>query len=239
MVLNFAHRGSLTEAPENTLPAFEKALEHGAQALELDVQLTKDDKLIVCHDHKLTRFNKEANGRIRDYTLEEIKQIDVGTSFAQEFSGVTLPTLEEVLAMCPRDVKLNIEIKNIPVIYPWIEELLINCLKKNNRTENVLISSFDHTSLKRVQEIAPEIELGMLIYYRMLEPWKYAQNSGLNISSIHPNQVYTDRKFVEHCKAAGFKVYPFTVNSIERYEELIAAGVDGLFSNNPKIFSEK
>lgn len=236
MVLNFAHRGSLTEAPENTLPAFQKAIDHGAKALELDVQLTKDDHLIVCHDHKLTRFNKDATGLIKDYTLEEIKKVDVGASFSKEFSGVTLPTLKEVLAICPKDIKLNIEIKNIPIIYNWIEELLINCLTKNKRMQNVLISSFDHVALKRVQEIAPDIELGMLFYYRMLNPWEYAKNSGLNITSIHPNQIYTDQAFVENCKAFGYKVYPFTVNNLERYKELVDFGVDGVFSNEPKIF---
>ncbi len=240
MLLNFAHRGALTEAPENTVPAFEKALAHGAHALELDVQLTKDDQLVVCHDHKLTRFNKEAKGRIRDYTLEELKKVDIGASFpGGAFAGVTVPTLEEVLAICPENIKLNIEIKNIPVIYPWIEELLINCLINNNRMQNTVISSFDHTALKRVREIAPEIELGMLFYYRMLEPWKYAANSGLNITSIHPNQVYTDREFIAHCHASGFQVYPFTVNSMQRYEELVDLGVDGVFSNEPGVFGSR
>jgi len=236
MILNFAHRGSLTEAPENTLPAFQKALDHGAQGLELDVQLTKDDNLVVCHDHNLTRFNKDARGRVKDYTLKEIKKIDVGASFSEEFRDTTVPTLEEILEICPGDVKLNIEIKNIPVIYHWIEELLINCLQKNGRMHNVVISSFDHVALKRVQEIAPDMELGMLFYYRMLEPWKYAKNSGLHITSIHPNQLYVDREFVEQCKAAGYKVFPFTVNDVKRYEELVDFGVDGVFSNEMGIF---
>src|SRR5699024_5022529 len=153
-------------------------------------------------------------GRVKDYTLKEIKKIDVGASFSEEFRDTTVPTLEEILEACPDDVKLNIEIKNIPVIYHWIEELLINCLQKNGRMHNVVISSFDHVALKRVQEIAPDMELGMLFYSRLPEPWKYAKNSGLYITSIHTYQLYVDREFVDHCKAGGYEVFLFLVNGV-------------------------
>lgn len=236
MVLNFAHRGSLTDAPENTLQAFQKAIDHGTRAIELDVQLTKDDHLVVCHDHKFTNYNKQINGRIRDFTLTEIKQIDVGSAFSQSFKGVTLPTLEEVLAICPSEMKLNIEIKNIPVIYAGIEEILLDCLRKYDRLDNVLISSFDHEALEKIQQLEPDLELGMLFYYRILRAWEYAKNSGLNISSIHPNNVYTDHQFIQNCQKNGYKVYPYTVNSVSRYEELVDYGVDGVFSNNARIF---
>ncbi|MEN1967758.1 glycerophosphodiester phosphodiesterase family protein [Lentibacillus sp. N15] len=236
MALNFAHRGSLTEAPENTLPAFQKAMGHGAQALELDVQLTKDQQLIICHDHKLSRFNKEAVGLIKDFTLAEIKNIDVGSAFSEEYQGTTLITLDELLEICPSDLLLNIEIKNIPVIYPGIERLLLNCLQRHNRLDNVIISSFDHVALANVQQLAPDMPLGMLFYYRILRAWEYVKASGLRIQSIHPNQVYVDQTFVQECKRLGYKVYPYTVNAVERYKELLSFGVDGVFSNEPGIF---
>ncbi|SDQ14537.1 glycerophosphodiester phosphodiesterase [Virgibacillus salinus] len=236
MTLNFAHRGSLTEAPENTLPAFKKAIRHGTKALELDVQLSKDNHLVVCHDHKFSRFNKDVEGLIKDYSIEEIKQIDIGSAFGDEYIGVTLPTLEEVLKICPPDLLLNIEIKNIPVIYDGIEQILLDTLHEHDRLKNLVISSFDHVALKKVQEINSNIQLGMLFYYRILNPWDYANTSGLNISSIHPNQVYVDQTFVQECKQNGYSVYPFTVNNVGRYEELLEYGVDGVFSNEPEIF---
>lgn len=239
MVINFAHRGSLTEAPENTIPAFQKAIDHGAKAIELDVQLTKDNQLIVCHDHKLSRFNKAEKGLIKDYTLAEIKQIDVGSSFSEAFAGTTLATLDEVLDICPKELLLNIEIKNIPVIYDGIEYILLKCLSDHERFEQIIISSFDHIALQKVQEITPSMPLGMLFYYRAVNPWNYAKNSGLNITSIHPNNVYTDRAFIENCKASGYQVYPYTVNDAQRYAELVEYGVDGVFSNNPEIFKQQ
>ncbi|MFD1363681.1 glycerophosphodiester phosphodiesterase [Lentibacillus salinarum] len=236
MVLNFAHRGSLTEAPENTLPAFQKAIDHGAKAIELDVQLSKDNRLVVSHDHKFTRFNKDVTGLIKDYTLAEIKQIDVGSTFGEAYSGTSLPALEEVLTICPKNIRLNIEIKNIPVIYEGIEQILLDTLTAYNRTQNVIISSFDHVALQTVQTINPSVDLGMLFYYRMLYPWDYAATSGLNIRSLHPNQVYVDQTFVQECKRRGFEIYPFTVNHFERYKELVSFGVDGVFSNEPRVF---
>ncbi|TQS71258.1 glycerophosphodiester phosphodiesterase [Ornithinibacillus gellani] len=238
MVLNFAHRGSLTDAPENTLPAFLHALDHGAKAIELDVQLTKDGALVVCHDHTLKRFNPAATKRIKDCTLAEIKQIDIGSTFSEAYQGLTLATLEEVLDLVPPDVLLNIEIKNIPVLYEGIEQRLLDCLKQYNRMETVIISSFDHVALEKVQQLAPDMDLGMLFHYRILRTWDYVRESGLRIRSIHPNQVYVDQNFVQQCKALGYEVYPYTVLSKSRYEELLSYGVDGTFTNLPSIFGQ-
>ncbi|MDY0404747.1 glycerophosphodiester phosphodiesterase family protein [Virgibacillus sp. 179-BFC.A HS] len=237
MVLNFAHRGSLTEAPENTLSSIKKAVAHKAKGIELDVQLTKDNHLVVIHDHRFKRFNKNY-GLVQAYTLAEIKQIDVGSSFSKEFAGEPLATLAEILEIVPRNTILNIEIKNIPVIYPGIEETLIHCLAEHDRMDHILISSFDHVALKKVQELDPDIPIGMLFYYRLLEPWKYAKNSGLRVASIHPNVVYTDKAFIAACHRYGYKVFPFTVNRMSQYRKLVEWGVDGVFSNNPEIFTQ-
>src|SRR5699024_5713336 len=110
MVLNFAHCGSLTEAQENKLSTVQKALENGEQAIELDVQLTKDEELIVIYDHHLRRFKKQTSKQIKDLTVKEIKNLDIGSAFSPAFKGETLATLDEILALCPKGVLLNIEI---------------------------------------------------------------------------------------------------------------------------------
>lgn len=239
MILNFAHRGSLTEAPENTLPAIQKSIEHGAKGIELDVQLTKDGHMIVVHDQKLTRFNPKYTKWIRDYTLKEIKEIDIGTSFSKQYAGETLATFEEILSIIPRDTILNVEIKNIPIIYDGIEEKLISILRSHNRLDNILISSFDHGALQRIQKLAPEIPLGLLLYYRILNPWEYAKNSGLSLSSVHPHYSYTDKQFIDEFHKLGLKVYPYTVSDMETYQKLLDLGVDGVFTNSPEIFGTK
>lgn len=236
MILNFAHRGSLTEAPENTLSAFEKALEHGARGIECDVQLTKDKQLVVIHDHHFKRLNKQITGRINDYTLAEIKQIDVGSQFSKAYAGEALATLDEVLELVPPDVVLNIEIKNIPIIHEGIEDILINCLANHHREDNLIISSFDHVALENVQKKAPNLLIGLLFYYRLIKPWEYAKRAGLNIYSVHPHAVYLSERLIHQFHASGYKVFPFTVNQEDDYIKLVQAGVDGVFSNNPAIF---
>lgn len=235
MILNFAHRGSLTEAPENTLPAIQKALDHGAKAIEIDVQLTKDHQLIVIHDQSLERFNSVL-GLVKDYTLEELKKIDIGSTFSKDFAGVTLATLDEIMQIVPSNILINIEIKNMPIIYDNIEQLILECLKRYDRLDTVIISSFDHKVLERFQKLAPDCLIGLLFYYRTLKPWNYAKNCGLNVYSIHPNVAHTDEELIKECQNVGYKVYPYTVNMVEKYEELVDWGVDGVFSNNPQIF---
>lgn len=238
MTLNFAHRGSLTEAPENTLSAMKKAIDHGTKAIELDVQLTSDGHLVVIHDHKLRRFNKKVKGLVKDYSLHDLKQIDVGSSFSRAFKDETLATLDEVLELCPKDILLNIEIKNIPVIYEGIEQKVIACLQEHDRLEQIMISSFDHVALYKTQQLKPDIPLGMLFYYRILKPWEYVRSSGLDIYSVHPNIVWTDKETIHACHQLGYKVYPYTVNDENVYRQLVDQGVDGVFTNNPKIFSQ-
>ncbi|WP_175618769.1 glycerophosphodiester phosphodiesterase [Oceanobacillus kimchii] len=236
MVLNFAHRGSLSEAPENSLLSFEKALKQGAKGIELDVQLTKDNVLVVCHDHKLTRFNHSSTELIKNMTWEELKRIDISASFGDTYGPVHVPRLENVLELVPEDIYLNIEIKNIPVLYDGIEERVLSCLSYYNRLNRVIISSFDHVALQKIHALNSHIPLGMLFHYRLLDTWKYVQQSNLPIYSIHLNHVFVDQTFVQYCKQAGYHVYPYTVNDMERYEQLISYGVDGVFSNNPVIF---
>lgn len=239
MVFNFAHRGSLTEAQENTLSAMKKALAHNPQGIELDIQLTKDNHLVVVHDHHFKRLNKDVPGKINEYTLEEIKKIDVGSAFSYEFAGEPLATLDEILQLVPRDVLLNIEIKNIPLLHEGIEKILLDCLDNHNRRDNIIVSSFDHMALETFQGLAPEIPIGLLFYYRFIRPWDYAKMTGLDIYSLHPNGVYMTEELIDSIHKAGYKVYPYTINREGDYEKLVAAGVDGVFSNNPNIFGTK
>src|SRR5690625_177745 len=239
MVLNFAHRGSLTEAPENTVAAINKALQHKAQAIEMDVRLTKDEQLVLIHDHHLKRFNKRAKRDVRDYTLKEIKEIDIGSSLSNEFSYERLATLEEVLAIIPEDVFLNIEIKNTPIVHDHIGTLVLKCLRNYERTKNLMISSFDHGILQQIQKEDPTIPLELLFLHRMIKPWTYVSYSRLNVYSIHPNKIHVTKDFIAQCHNAGYKVYPYTVNDLETYHQFLNWVIDGVFSNNPQIFSAR
>lgn len=235
----FAHRGSLTEAPENTIPSFQHAIEAGAKAIELDVQLTKDDQLVICHDQRIERVDPGHNGLIKDFTLNQLREIDLGVSFSKEYEGVSFAVLNEVLEICPTEVLLNIEIKNTPIVYKNIEDKLMACLQEHHRIENNIVSSLDHLALKRVQKLDPEMKIGMLFQDRILEPWKYAANSGLDVYSLHQRYTFVDEEFVRKSHESGYKVYPWTVDSEYDLKRLFDYGVDGAFTNNPEIFGTK
>ncbi|TCP24085.1 glycerophosphoryl diester phosphodiesterase [Scopulibacillus darangshiensis] len=239
MTIYFAHRGSVTEAPENTLSSFQKALTHGAKFLELDVQLTKDNELIVCHDQRLDRVAKNKKGLIKDFTLAEIKEIDVGSSFSKEYEGEPLATLSEILDICPSEVFLNIEIKNIPIVYEGIEKRVLDCVGHHRTTDQFMVSSFDHLALKRVEVLDPSVKLGLLSMDRLIEPWHYAENCGLNIYSLHPRHVFVDKEYIRESHAAGYKVYPWTVDKFDELDRLLKLDVDGVITNNPEMFGSK
>lgn len=99
-----------------------------------------------------------------------------------------------------------------------------------------MISSFDHVSLQYVQKEAPMIPLGLLFEHRIIKPWNYAKASGLDVYSIHPKKIHVDKEFVVSCHEAGYKVFPFTVNDIETYEQFLDWGVDGVFQTIQLFF---
>lgn len=148
-----AHRGASAYAPENTMTAFEKAIELGAQGLELDVQLSSDGKLVVIHDEKLDRTSN-AKGWVKDKTLDELKSLDFGSWFSKAFAGEKIPLLDEVMELISAwDGILNIEIKSGVVIYPDIEQKVAAAISKFNMHDRIIVSSFNHYSLVNLRKI--------------------------------------------------------------------------------------
>lgn len=231
----FAHRGASFEAPENTIPAFQKALEQMCTAIELDVHCTKDGKLIVCHDEQINRTT-DGTGYIQEQTLVELKKRDAGTWFDERFQGTTLPTLEEVLGLCTKEIWINIEIKNVPFFYKGIEEKVMKALRYFNFGDNSIISSFDHYALKKVQEIEPKTKIGVLFGDHLIQPWNYIKMVGLNAFSIHPLASSVTHEYVQQSHQAGFKVFAYTVDERKTFQSLKDMQMDGIFTNIPARF---
>jgi glycerophosphoryl diester phosphodiesterase len=157
-----AHRGASAYAPENTMAAFKKALEMKAGGIEIDVHLTKDGYPVVVHDEKLGRTSN-GTGLIKDKTLEELKELDFGSWFSEEFKNQSIPTLDEVMELISTEnILFNIELKSGAVLYHDIERIVVDMVKEYEMEERVIISSFNHYSLLEVKKIAPEIKIGFL-----------------------------------------------------------------------------
>lgn len=168
-----AHRGASGQAPESTLGAFTLAHEQGADYLEMDAQLTADGKLVVFHDDTLERTS-DGTGHINDYTLAELKALDVGTWFNQAhpeqaddaFEGASLLTLDEVFEAFGHDARYYIEVKS-PALNPGLEDALLAKLKEYDMIQSgrVLVQSFNQPSLLKLHEQSPALPLVQLLWY--------------------------------------------------------------------------
>ncbi len=228
-----AHRGASAYAPENTMSAFRKALDMGAEGIELDVHLSKDGHPVVIHDEKIDRTSN-GKGLVKDFTLEELRTFDFGSWFSPEYAGERIPTLEEVLELLEKwDGLLNIEIKSGIVIYPGIEKKLVELVRKYNMEHKVIYSSFNHYSLAELKRIDPDAKIGLLYGEGLIDPWEYALRVGAY--AIHPVFYAVVPEIVKGCRENGIAVNVFTVDHPDHISRMVDAGVDGIITNVPDI----
>ena len=159
--LIIAHRGDVTNAPENTIPAFKKALDLGADGIELDVRLTKDEKLVVFHDRRLERTSN-GSGPVNHYTQTEVRALDAGSWFGPEFTGERPPTLDEVFESLPADFLINVEMKVIMKGMRLIAHKVAEVVRRHARWDSTLVASFNPISLWELRKIEPKITRGYI-----------------------------------------------------------------------------
>ncbi len=226
-----AHRGFSAIAPENTLAAFQLAIEEGVDGIELDVHMTRDGEIVVLHDETVDRTT-DGTGRVRDLELSEIKRLDSGRWFSEKYSGQAIPTLSEVLELFSQtNLWINIELKNNIVKYPRLEELVVEEIERYGLQDRVILSSFNHYSLHHLKLYRPELELAALLAAGLYEPWVYAGHLG--VDGIHPYYPSVTEEMIAECHARGIRVRPYTVDDREQMEKLARAGVDAIITNFP------
>lgn len=225
----FAHRGACGYEPENTMEAFALAVEQGADGIELDVQLTKDGKLVIFHDETIDRMC-HGTGWVKDFTLEELRKYEV---CSPEGKKGRIPTLREVLELVkPGNLKVNIELKTGIYWYPDIERLTVEEVKRQKMEERVIYSSFNHYSIQKLKEYAPEAETAYLYSDVILNVDEYAKKSG--IQALHPALYHVlMADFLSEYKESGLKIRVWTVNEKEHIEALVREGADAIITNYP------
>jgi len=160
--LVIAHRGASTAAPENTIAAFERAITDGADAIELEVHLSRDDHPVIIHDDTLERTTN-GSGPVRGHTMRELKRLDAGAWRGPAFAGQRLQTLQEVLERFRGRTRFWIELKGGSDLYPDIEERIVGLLEVYDVIEGALVQSFDHAALARLRDFSRELRLGVLL----------------------------------------------------------------------------
>lgn len=228
-----AHRGASSLAPENTLPAFNLAVQHGAQMVELDVHLSKDGHVVVIHDQTLQRTTT-GHGQIHEYTLAQLKRLDAGAWFSPMFINCHIPTLQEVYAALPRHMSVNIELKTDAAEYQNIEEKVLAIVKQFRAYGRTVISSFNWNSLQLIHRLEPKTKLALLFTKFTPTVWSTAQL--VRAFSLHPAAHIVKQSLVWQAHCWGYRIYPWVVNETGAMLELKAMGVDGIITDCPQIF---
>lgn len=235
-MINFAHRGASGDYPENTLLAFKEGIKRGGNGIELDVHKTKDSELVVIHDEDVER-TMQSKGLIKDLTLAEIRQLKCKKALFANHEECRIPTLDEVLKLVKdQEIVVNIELKTDVISYSGIEEDVIKLIQHYGIKNKTLISSFNPQSLKKCKEIDSTIKTGFLYYRPMDDVIQYAKV--LQVDAIHPGLNGVTEDLIIEAHKNQLKVNVYTVNSPTHMRRLIDAGVDGIFTDYPKLLTE-
>lgn len=193
-MLNIAHRGFKGSYPENTMLAFRKAVEIGADGIEFDVHLTKDKELVIIHDETLERTT-DGKGLVKDKSLDELKKLNASKSYPN-YEIQRIPTLREYFEFAKDlDLITNIELKTSIITYETIEKKVYDLIKEYNLKEKIIISSFNHNSLMRMKELDRQIKCGVLESSRLVRPWEYVKN--LEMEYYHPLNFVINKEISE------------------------------------------
>lgn len=210
-----AHRGASFLEPENTIRAIEMAVKMGADFVEVDVRVSKDNKLVIMHDADINRTTDE-KGLVKDYTVSELKKLDAGDK-------ETIPTLEEVMQCVKNRIGLVIEIKE-----PGTEGKILEKIDENN-LENVILTSFYHKSIKNARKMNHSVDAGIIFTCQPVDVNQMASNACANV--IFPGYKYLDDDLIKQAHRNGILVYPWTVDDEGMFEKLVGMGVDGIVTN--------
>jgi glycerophosphoryl diester phosphodiesterase len=222
-MLKIAHRGAKGYEPENTLQAFQKALDLNADGIELDVHLSAEGDIIVIHDETIDRTTN-GKGLVNTLSLSELKSFLIENQYG-------IPTLNEVFDLTDKKCLINIELKGAGTsnkVVSLIEEYISD---KNWNYKHFIISSFDWNYLEEVRNLNPNIAIGVLTEEDLDTALAFAEK--IKARAIHPDYHLLNLENVNQIQEKGFLVLPWTVNNDEHIQKIKSYKVDGIISDFP------
>jgi glycerophosphoryl diester phosphodiesterase len=231
----FAHRGARVAAPENTLLAFQTALEQRADGIELDVHLSKDGELVVIHDFDVDGTT-DGTGPVNGYTAAELAELDASHKFTPHQANVGVPTLAQVLDLVDNRCHVNVEIKSHDHYGGDQVEPLLHLLRSRSLYDQVIVSSFNPVTLIKLRRHDADVPLGLL-HMHDLPPFLLDTWTGdvIRPQAVHPFHVAVDAAYVEWAHSRGLAVNTWTVNEPAEAQRLAALGVDVIMTDVPDI----
>lgn len=233
--LILCHRGAKNDAPENTLAAFKIALDLGADGFELDTQLTSDGHVVVYHDTTVDRTTN-GHGKLSKLPLAELRQLDAGSSFSENFRGEKVPTLDEVFETISKRAIINVELKNFSAPFDDLANKVCEVVRRHGMQKNVIFSSFLSWNLKKVARILPEVPRGLITIKGKWGMWgrSFGFNLG-NFDALHPYLDDVTAQQVKRVHKLKRRIIVWTVNKEEDMQRLFRWGVDGILTDDPQL----
>ncbi len=231
----FAHRGASAFAPENTLASFELAVEHGADAIELDVKLSADQQVVVIHDQTVNRTTN-GKGRVNQLTLDELKKLDAGAFFSPEYKGETIPTLSEVIEKIAGRLYINIELTNYATPFDNLTQKVAEIVLSHHQEENILFSSFNLITLTKIKRLLPQVPAALLALPGI--PGAFARSAigrWFSPDIIHPYLKDINPAFMKKQHRLNRRTHVWTVNKPEQLKRLFSLEVEGVFTDDPRL----
>ena len=230
----FAHRGFSGANPENTMLAFRKAIEAGADGIELDIHESSDGKLVIIHDESLIRTTG-VDKLVSDLTLKELVRIKAAKTKDDAFE-TPIPSFEEFCDFMANNGLFitNVEIKTNNTWYQDIERKAIDMVRSFGLQDRIIFSSFNWISVMRAKQLAPEIECGFL-YEGQKHLHLAPQALEAGIQYMHPDYALLDDETVAECKRCNIGLNVWTINTEERMRQLMAWDVNTVITNYPDM----
>lgn len=240
-----AHRGANVYAPQNTLPAFIRAAELGADGFETDIHLTRDGVPVICHNYTVDETSN-GMGSISKMEYSELLGLDFGSYFSEKYKGTRILTLEEFLTVCEKyDIKLiNLELKPLREgeTGEKLVQTVLDMVHSFGFSNRVIISSFDRVLLKLAKELDPHCKTGFLYhpaFHTLSRQWAeftfvpVTTAKSLGCESLHPMLPYVTSEYVRRAHKAGLKINVWTVDSERQIKRMKSLGVDGIITDCP------
>lgn len=229
-----AHRGALREAPENTLPAFARALELGADGIELDVQVSRDGRLVVIHDFEVDGTTN-GHGPVASFSSAELARLDAGSHVDPRFASVGVPTLDDVFDLVGDRCRVNVEVKSLAADGGPAPALLATLVRDRGLCDQVIVSSINPMCLVQLRRHEPAIPRGV-VYEQPMTPEQQAELlRSIRPHALHPQFPCVTEQTVTWARAEGLAVTAWTVNEVAEARRLSGLGVDAIITDVPDV----
>jgi len=234
--LIFAHRGASAHAPENTLSAFDLAIQLKADVIEFDAKLSADKQVVIIHDQTVNRTTDGA-GYVGELPLAALKEFDASTHFSEFPNKEHIPTLEEVIEAFRGKTLFNIELSNYKSPFDALPSKVAQMILHFGIVDQVLVSSFHPLPLRKFHQLLPAVPIGFLAK-RGISGFLSRSSFGkvlVSYLAIHPEKNDVSPNLVKTAQQSGFRVHPFLVNEHDELAKLFAVGIDGVITDYPSL----